>query len=114
LRSLAGRSARSRSRTSCAFWWASFAVLPVTVVRVPTRSTDYLIPTCHRPSFRWAGLDPSLHPIPNAAAVLGIGRSTLYQLISRGEIEVVKIGRRTLVAQTELERYVRKLGEVPA
>lgn len=55
-----------------------------------------------------------LHPVPSAAAVLGIGRSTLYQLIASGEIEVVKIGRRTLVAQTELERYVRELGKVPA
>ncbi|MFX0539555.1 helix-turn-helix domain-containing protein [Ornithinimicrobium sp. Y1847] len=55
-----------------------------------------------------------LHPIPDAAAVLGIGRSTLYELIAAGEIATVKIGRRTLISQDELERYVRELGQVPA
>lgn len=50
-----------------------------------------------------------LHPIPDAAEVLGIGRSTLYQLIADEEIAVVKIGRRTLITQDELERYVRTL-----
>lgn len=55
-----------------------------------------------------------LHPIPDAAVVLGIGRSTLYELIAAGQIKTVKIGRRTLVAQDELERYVRELGQVPA
>ncbi|RIK16416.1 MAG: ethanolamine utilization protein EutA [Acidobacteria bacterium] len=55
-----------------------------------------------------------LHPIPDAATVLGIGRSTLYELIAAGKIRTVKIGRRTLIAQDELERYVRELGQVPA
>lgn len=55
-----------------------------------------------------------LHPIPDAAEVLGIGRSTLYELIATGQIKVVKIGRRTLIAQDELERYVSDLGQVTA
>lgn len=55
-----------------------------------------------------------LHPIPDAAVVLGIGRSTLYELISAGQIKTVKIGRRTLIAQDELERYVRELAQVSA
>lgn len=55
-----------------------------------------------------------LHPIPDAAEVLGIGRSTLYNLITNGDIAVVKIGRRTLVAQDELERYARSLTKVGA
>ena len=55
-----------------------------------------------------------LHTIPDAAETLGIGRSTLYNLISSGQITAVKIGRRTLVAQDELERYVRSLTEVSA
>lgn len=53
-----------------------------------------------------------LHPITDAAAVLGIGRTTLYQLIASGEIQVIKIGRRTLIAQEELERYVQTLEAV--
>lgn len=55
-----------------------------------------------------------LHPIPEAAQVLGIGRSTLYELIANKKIATIKIGRRTLVAQDELERYVRSLTEVSA
>ena len=50
-----------------------------------------------------------LHPVPDAIHVLGIGRSTLYDLIASGEIHVVKIGRRTLIAHDELERYVKTL-----
>lgn len=48
-----------------------------------------------------------LHPVTDAAATIGVGRSTLYRLIEEGEIEIVKIGRRTLIAQDELERFVR-------
>lgn len=55
-----------------------------------------------------------LHPIPDAAQVLGIGRSTLYELISEKKITAIKIGRRTLIAQDELERYVRSLTVVSA
>lgn len=50
-----------------------------------------------------------LHPIPDAANALGIGRSTLYELIASGEISTTKIGRRTLISQDELERYVSTL-----
>ena len=50
-----------------------------------------------------------LYPINDAAGVLGIGRSTLYELIASGSIRTLKIGRRTLIAHDELERYVRRL-----
>ena len=49
--------------------------------------------------------------IPEAAAQLGIGRSTMYELTGAGTIRTVKIGRRTLIAHEELERYVRNLAE---
>lgn len=56
-----------------------------------------------------------LHPTAEAAEIIGVGRSTLYRLIAEGEIDVVKLGRRTLIAQDELERFVRKLQDkVPA
>lgn len=42
-----------------------------------------------------------------AAVLLGIGRSTMYDLIKRGEITVVKIGRRTLIHRDEVERFAR-------
>lgn len=41
--------------------------------------------------------------------MLGVGRSTLYELIALGLIVPVKIGRRTLIPHSELERYVSTL-----
>ena len=38
-----------------------------------------------------------LASIPDAQRALGIGRSTAYRLIEEGQLETVKIGRRTLV-----------------
>jgi excisionase family DNA binding protein len=39
-----------------------------------------------------------------AAQLLGVHRGTIYNLKKRGEIEFVKIGRRTLVPRSEIER----------
>lgn len=54
-------------------------------------------------------MDRLLHTIPDAQEQLGIGRSTVYELIASGVIATVKIGRRTLIAHDELQRYVRSL-----
>ena len=50
-----------------------------------------------------------LHGTAEAADLIGIGRSTLYELIKSGEIKSVKIGRRALIHHDELERYVQVL-----
>ena len=50
-----------------------------------------------------------LHTIPDALNQLGIGRSTLYELMASGEIQTVHIGSRTLIAHDELVRYVEHL-----
>lgn len=42
-----------------------------------------------------------------AAILLGIGRTTMYELIRRRDIPVVRIGRRTLVHRDDLERFAR-------
>lgn len=42
-------------------------------------------------------VDNVLVSIPEAGRMLSVGRSTLYRLISDGQLETVKIGRRTLV-----------------
>lgn len=44
--------------------------------------------------------------IPQAAAMLGIGRSTLYLCIAAGEIETIKVGRSTLVPVDSLAAFV--------
>ena len=51
----------------------------------------------------------TLYAVPETCQRLSIGRSTLYELIADGQIKAVKIGRRTLIPNEELERYVASL-----
>jgi excisionase family DNA binding protein len=43
-----------------------------------------------------------------AAILLGIGRTKMYDLIGRGEIPVVRIGRRTLIHRNDLEQFAQE------
>ena len=52
---------------------------------------------------------PLLHSIQSSTRILGIGRSSLYGLIAEGKICTVKIGRRTLITDPEIRRYVESL-----
>ena len=47
--------------------------------------------------------------IPEAAQVLGIGRSKLYELIAAKQLETVKIGRCTRVPAAAIEDFVDRL-----
>jgi len=47
--------------------------------------------------------------IEEAAVWLGLSKRTIYELLSRGEIESVQIGRSRRIAFTALERYVERL-----
>jgi excisionase family DNA binding protein len=47
--------------------------------------------------------------IEEAAAVLRIGRTTFYDLIKRGHLRTVHIGRSCRVTRAELDRYVQRL-----
>ena len=53
--------------------------------------------------------EPLLHQLPEAFQRIGISRSKGYELIAQGELHAVKIGRRTLIAEDELQRYVQTL-----
>lgn len=44
--------------------------------------------------------------VREAAAVLGVGRTTLAEAIARGEVRALRIGRRVVVPETELERLL--------
>jgi excisionase family DNA binding protein len=46
--------------------------------------------------------------IEAAAILLGIGRTKMYELIARGRIPVVRIGRRTLVHREDLEGFAQE------
>ena len=50
-----------------------------------------------------------LYSIPDAADQLSISARVLERLISDGEVETVKIGRRRLVPADALEDYIKKV-----
>ena len=54
-------------------------------------------------------LTPLCYAPNDAAKVLGIGRSTLFSLLARGELSARKLGTRTLITAAELERYLTGL-----
>ena len=49
-------------------------------------------------------IDRQTLTVEEAAALLGIGRNSAYQAIARGEIPVLRVGRRLLVPRAALER----------
>lgn len=46
------------------------------------------------------------YSLDEAARSLGLSRRTLYDLMDRGQLATVKLGKRRLVPATELERLV--------
>jgi len=58
------------------------------------------IPSAQKASYRL------LLTIPEAARVLGVSRSILYQLVQAGEVATIKIGRSRRVPILALEQYV--------
>lgn len=49
---------------------------------------------------------PLAHSVNEACRRLGIGRTTLYELIEAKEIQPFKIGRKTLIPEAELRRVI--------
>ncbi len=52
---------------------------------------------------------PLLVSVEHAAGLLGIGRTTLYELIRQGDVRPIRIGRCVRIPQRELEAYVERL-----
>jgi excisionase family DNA binding protein len=48
--------------------------------------------------------EPLNYPVDAAAWAIGIGRSTLWEMIKRGHVQTVKIGRRRLIPKEEVHR----------
>lgn len=44
-----------------------------------------------------------------AAQLLSIGRTTVYDLVNRGELRSTKIGRRTLVSVEDIDAFVDRI-----
>jgi excisionase family DNA binding protein len=51
-------------------------------------------------------MDRQTLTVEEAAALLGIGRNTAYQAIARGELPVLRLGRRLLVPRAALDQLL--------
>jgi excisionase family DNA binding protein len=56
-----------------------------------------------------ADLRPRLLPIEAVMAQLGVGRSTVFELIANRQLRSVKIGRRRLVPQVAVDELIANL-----
>lgn len=75
----------------------------------PSRQADRVRGRFAAPAGSGATFAPRLVAILDAAGLLGVGRSTLYQLIATGAIEVVHIGRSARVPISSLDAFVAQL-----
>ena len=53
-------------------------------------------------------IEPIVMRVPEACRYLGIGRSSLYVLIGKREIEIIKLGSSTLVLTASLRSLVER------
>ena len=50
-----------------------------------------------------------LHNVESVTERLGVGRSTVFGLLTSGELRSVKVGRRRLVSEAALTAYIEKI-----
>ena len=56
---------------------------------------------------------PLASTIPTACSRLGIGRTLIYDLLKHGKLRSIKLGTRTLIPESELQRLLtEQLAEV--
>ena len=53
-------------------------------------------------------VEPICVRVNDAARMIGVGRTKVYELISSGELETVKIGKATRVTTASLHELVRR------
>lgn len=51
-------------------------------------------------------MEPIVTSINEAAKALNLGRTSIYALINEGRLEVVKLGRRTLVKTESIRKLI--------
>jgi excisionase family DNA binding protein len=52
---------------------------------------------------------PMAVSIAQAVGLTGVGRSTLYKAIKRGDLPMRKVGRRTLLLTEDIRRWIQQL-----
>jgi excisionase family DNA binding protein len=81
-------------------------------IHAPTKEAS-LVPTVPHPPDHHAAPTPAIMPllltVNQAAQMLGIGRSTLYELIENGEIRSVKVGASRRVPLKAVHEYIDRL-----
>lgn len=55
-------------------------------------------------------MDQMTLTVPEAARLLGISRNSAYEAVRRGELPVLRIGKRYLVPRIALERMLAEAG----
>ncbi|WTO35919.1 helix-turn-helix domain-containing protein [Streptomyces achromogenes] len=60
-----------------------------------------------------ASVDRLLYTPEQAAEALSIGRSTLYELMAKGVVKYIKLGRCRRIRRADLETYVAGLAPLP-
>ncbi|WP_324827925.1 helix-turn-helix domain-containing protein [Qipengyuania zhejiangensis] len=53
-------------------------------------------------------VEPICVRVNDAARMIGVGRTKLYELIANGELEAVKIGKATRITTSSLHRLVER------
>ena len=53
-------------------------------------------------------VEPICVRVNDAARMIGVGRTKLYELISSGELETIKIGKATRITTASLHRLVER------
>ena len=53
-------------------------------------------------------VEPICVRVNDAARMIGVGRTKLYELIANGELETVKIGKATRVTTASLHEFARR------
>ena len=56
-----------------------------------------------------APLEFAAYSIPQVMGKIGIGRDTLYKLIRQGNLPARKLGRRTVVLESDLQAFIEAL-----
>jgi hypothetical protein len=54
----------------------------------------------------------TMHPIDRACLISGCGRTKLYSLIADGLLDARKLGRRTLITDESLRRFLADLPRI--
>lgn len=56
-------------------------------------------------------LDPICVRVNDAARMIGVGRTKLYAMIARGDLQAVKLGKSTRITTASLQELIRRQRE---